>query len=72
MYQGMSMAGSHLHFISDDKKIAGHVSDFIATNLNVEIGQISKIQQDFPVNYTDFLKNEIDFQKVSKIINIAE
>jgi acetolactate decarboxylase len=72
MYNGMSLGGFHLHFISDDKKIAGHIVDFNAKNLTAEIGQISKIQQEFPVDDESFLRNEINFQKVSEIIDIAE
>lgn len=72
MFHGMSVAGFHLHFLSEDKKFGGHILDFTSEDLTVEIGQISKIQQDFPINYESFLKQEIDFQRVSGIINITE
>lgn len=33
----VNVVGFHLHFISDDKKSAGHVMDFQASNLQIEI-----------------------------------
>lgn len=72
MFHGMSVAGFHLHFLSENHDFGGHILDFVSEAIKVEIGQISRIQQEFPVNYKEFLENEIDFQKVSRIIDIAE
>jgi acetolactate decarboxylase len=34
---GVNISGFHLHFISDDKKMAGHVLEFQAKNLTAEV-----------------------------------
>lgn len=40
----INVSGYHLHFISDDKKFAGHVMEFQADSLKVEFDQINKYQ----------------------------
>lgn len=49
----------HLHFVSDDKKFAGHVMEFEAENLEVEIDLINKYQFDLPTT-DEFLKGEFE------------
>lgn len=45
----INVAGYHLHFISDDKKSAGHVMEFSdATAIEGELSQISRYQFDLP------------------------
>lgn len=45
----INVAGYHLHFVSDDKKAAGHVMEFIdASNLTGGFRKISKYQFDLP------------------------
>jgi acetolactate decarboxylase len=38
----LNIVGFHLHFISDDRKIAGHVMDFSGTNLKIGIDKIAE------------------------------
>ncbi len=42
------MSGFHLHFISTDETKAGHVLEFEATNLKLEIDQSSGLEFDLP------------------------
>jgi acetolactate decarboxylase len=51
----------HLHFVSDDKKFAGHVMELEANNLQVEIDYIYDYQFSLP-NTEDFKK--VGFDKV--------
>lgn len=45
----INVAGFHFHFVSDDKKSAGHVMEFSeATNLSGGINKITKYQFDLP------------------------
>lgn len=45
----INVAGYHLHFVSDDKKSAGHVMEFSeASNLNGGMNKIAKYQFDLP------------------------
>ena len=57
--QGISVAGDHLHFISEDKKRGGHVLAF-ATDTEVEVAAapISSIHLDLP-------KDDIEFNEAS-------
>ena len=49
--------GYHLHFVSDDKSFSAHVQNFITKNVSVEIGKISQIEQEFPVDDENFQKH---------------
>ena len=40
----INVAGFHFHFVSDDKKFAGHVMEFEAENLVVEFDKINEYQ----------------------------
>lgn len=39
---GINVAGYHCHFITDDKTAGGHMLDFIAQNVTIEIDHIQK------------------------------
>ncbi len=62
----INVAGYHLHFVSDDEEFAGHVMEFKAKNLTLEIDQLHKYQFDLP-NTEDFEKvgfdNEFQYKK---------
>ncbi len=45
---GVNLPGFHLHFISDDETKAGHVLEFEAANLKLEIDQSSGLEFDLP------------------------
>jgi acetolactate decarboxylase len=45
---GVNLPGFHLHFISADETKAGHVLEFEATNLKLEIDQSSGLEFDLP------------------------
>ena len=51
----INAAGYHLHFISDDKTFAGHVMEFEAKNLSVEIDEINEYQ--FVLPQTEAYRN---------------
>jgi len=46
--QAISIAGYHLHFISDDRRHGGHVLGATATSLNVDIHQVSDVHLAIP------------------------
>lgn len=53
----INVAGFHLHFISDDKKVGGHVMEFIGTNFQVGIDKIN--------SYNFLLPESTDFDTVN-------
>jgi acetolactate decarboxylase len=51
---GLFGSGFHLHFLSADKMFSAHLQHFSGENIHVELGQIDKIEQEFPVSSDDF------------------
>ncbi|CQR25567.1 alpha-acetolactate decarboxylase [Streptococcus varani] len=51
IFHGVSVAGYHLHFISDDHRFGGHVLDYVITQGTVEVGAVDQLDQRFPVQY---------------------
>ena len=45
MFHGVSVAGYHLHFISDDLTFGGHVMDFVIENGIIEVGPVDQLDQ---------------------------
>nr|WP_292966385.1 MULTISPECIES: acetolactate decarboxylase [unclassified Allomuricauda] len=62
----INVAGYHFHFVSDDGEFAGHVMEFEAENLTLEIDQLHKYQFDLPQT-EDFenvgFENEFQYKK---------
>lgn len=72
MFHGVSVAGYHLHFISEDFTFGGHILDFIIDNGTVEIGAIDQLNQSFPVQDRKFLFADLDIEALKKDIDVAE
>ena len=72
MFHGVSVAGYHLHFISEDFTFGGHVLDFIIDNGTVEIGAIDQLNQSIPVQDRKFLFADLDIDALKKDIDVAE
>ena len=68
----MSVAGYHLHFISDDPTFGGHVMDFVITEGIVEVGAIDQLDQRFPVQDRQYLFAKFNVDEVKEDINKAE
>ena len=51
------MAGFHLHFLSDDKKVGGHVMEFLGKNFKVEMNKLA--------SYRFVLPETADFDSVN-------
>ena len=48
IFHGVSVAGYHLHFISDDHSFGGHVMDYVIEHGIVEVGAVDQLDQRFP------------------------
>jgi acetolactate decarboxylase len=55
----IGVANYHFHFISDDKKLGGHVMEFTGNNLKVEIDPIHKYTFELPQT-PEFLHGKFD------------
>ncbi|MBN1819373.1 MAG: acetolactate decarboxylase [Prolixibacteraceae bacterium] len=58
----INVVGFHLHFISDDRKAAGHVIDFQSSDLSIMIDQCSGFDIELP-GTKDFLKSDFDLNQ---------
>lgn len=72
LFHGVSVAGYHLHFLSDDHQFGGHVMDFVMKNGEVEIGTIAALEQRFPVQDQDFLSAKLNVSELKKDIEKSE
>ncbi len=72
MFHGVSVAGYHLHFISDDHTFGGHVMDFVIDNGIVEVGPVDQLDQRFPVQDRKYLFAKFDIDELKEDINKAE
>lgn len=72
IFHGVSVAGFHLHFISDDFTFGGHVMDYIIEKGQVEIGAVDQLDQRFPVKDRRYLFAKFNAQEVRADIEKSE
>lgn len=72
LFQGVAVAGFHLHFIDDARKFCGHVMEFELANGIVESSKIESLIQHFPVSDPTFVQSEIDYADLEKEIQQVE
>ncbi|CRH93372.1 Alpha-acetolactate decarboxylase [Chlamydia trachomatis] len=69
IFHGVSVAGYHLHFISDDHSFGGHVMDYVIANGHVEIGAVDQLDQRFPVQDREYLFAKFNAKEIREDIN---
>ena len=72
MFHGVSVAGYHLHFISDDHTFGGHVIDFVIAEGTVEVGAVDQLDQRFPVQDRKYLFAKLNMDELKEDINKSE
>ncbi len=72
MFHGVSGAGYHLHFISDDQTFGGHVRGFVIKEGIVEVGAIDQLDQRFPVQDRQYLFAKFNVDQVKEDIHKSE
>ncbi len=68
IFHGVSVAGYHLHFISDDLTFGGHVMDYVISEGMVEVGPVDQLDQRFPVQDRQYLLLSSMLRKLEKIL----
>lgn len=48
--KGLNVPGYHFHFLSDDKKVGGHVLDLLGSNFEIEIDYMDDFEMHIPNN----------------------
>lgn len=72
IFHGVSVAGYHLHFISDDLNFGGHVMDFVIAEGSVEIGPVDQLDQRFPVQDRQYLFAKFSVDDIKDDITKSE
>lgn len=72
MFHGVSVAGYHLHFISEDFSFGGHVMDFVIDEGEIELGAVDQLDQSFPVQDRKYLFAQLNVEELKKDIEQAE
>ena len=72
MFHGVSVAGYHLHFISDDLTFGGHIMDFTITEGIVEVGPVDQLDQRFPVQDRKYLFATFNIDDLKEDIEKSE
>ena len=72
IFHGVSVAGYHLHFISDDLTFGGHVMDFVIKEGIIEVGAVDQLDQRFPVQDRQYLFAKFNVDEMKKDIDKSE
>lgn len=72
MFHGVSVAGYHLHFLSDDLSFGGHVMDFVIQEGIVEVGPVDQLDQRFPVQDRKYLFAKFNIDEMKEDITKSE
>ncbi|MDR1605660.1 MAG: acetolactate decarboxylase [Streptococcaceae bacterium] len=72
MFHGVSVAGYHLHFITDEHTFGGHVIDYVISEGIVEVGAVDQLDQRFPVQDRKYLFAKLDLDELKEDIEKSE
>ncbi|MGT2911309.1 acetolactate decarboxylase [Streptococcus cameli] len=72
IFHGVSVAGYHLHFISDDLSFGGHVLDYTIKQGVVELGAVDQLDQRFPIQDRNYLFAKFNAKEVREDIEKSE
>ena len=72
IFDSVTAAGWHLHFISEDRLIAGHILEFKADELKGGLEVFDTLEQHFPVNNEEFRATEVEIDNLREGIAQSE
>ena len=72
IFHGVSLAGYHLHFVSDDLTFGGHVMDFVIKEGVVELGAVDQLDQRFPVQDRKYLFAKFNMDEMKEDMEKSE
>lgn len=70
-FENISVAGFHVHFLSEDKQIGGHVIDFDLQEGVISYETKLKLNVELPSD-SDYLKKDLDIDNMDEIIKKVE
>lgn len=72
IFNTVTAGGWHLHFISDDRQIGGHLLEFEGENLQGNLEIFDTLEQHFPINNQEFRKGKVNLETLQKDIAASE
>ncbi|MGX7051972.1 acetolactate decarboxylase [Leuconostoc palmae] len=72
IFNGPTAAGWHLHFLSDDKKFAGHMLDFEAENISGTLQIFDSFIQHLPIENPEFRDMQLELEGLNAGIEASE
>lgn len=69
IYQGVTVAGLHVHFIADDRSIGGHVLDVIIGAAELKLAAYSRFDLRLPTD-EHFLRTELTHNEDHRIVAV--
>lgn len=69
IYQGIAVAGLHLHFISDDRRVGGHVLDVTVGSASLALAAYSRFELRLPTDPL-FLTTELSHDDDHRIVTV--
>jgi acetolactate decarboxylase len=69
IYQGIAVAGFHLHFLSEDRSIGGHVLDLAAESGDLHVAAFARFDLHLPTDDL-FLRTELTHAEDHRIVAV--
>lgn len=72
LFEGMAVAGFHLHYLDDKHEMGGHILDFTIQEAKLSLQPFSSVEQHFPIEDPTFMQTDFELDGLSKQIRQAE
>mgnify|MGYP003365129406 CR=1 FL=1 len=72
LFQGATVGGFHLHFLSADHQLGGHLLDFEIAQAQLKVQTFADFQVHLPIDNADYLTEKFDNATIDSAINQAE
>lgn len=72
LFQGATVGGFHLHFLSQDHQLGGHLLGFDIDQATVKVQHFANFQVHLPIDNEAYLQEQFDNATIDQAINKAE
>lgn len=72
LFQGATVGGFHLHFLSTDHQLGGHLLGFEIDHADLKLQSFADFQVHLPIDNADYRQTQFDNQTIDSASNTAE
>lgn len=72
LFEGMAVAGFHVHYLDQQHQMGGHILDFKIKEAQLTLQPFENVAQHFPITNPDFMQAQIDLTSLANQIRQAE